>query len=260
MTKAGYAGSQPSRKRIEWTDWARKHIDGDEATIERAVDAALAALRSGATANQAADAAREAAAAPPPTHAAEPPRVTPGPPQQTAPDAGFQASPGKIVGTATNVAKPQQLTGAGSIQNLEFQLHPLDGSATVFVQMRGMILDGTILEGDVVEVPNATAGSGFIKTDYAYNRTRQSPVRMQTGVRGVIGVSEARIGRKWTRVQLIVAGVIVGVMVISGVIFAIFFAFGMFWISDEARTSEINWCKDIQDAGMEPPRQCDGLI
>lgn len=256
---------RPNPKRDEWVEWARRNVDGDEQAIQRAADAALRSLRAGATANQAADTARAAAADPTPPQDLHRAQTESEP--QVAPSVDVNAPPGTIVGRAKRVSKQQQLASGGSIQTLEFQLCPPDGAPPVLVQMRGILLEGGILDGDLVQVPSATGNSGFIETDYAYNLTRDTAVQMRKGITGAIGLSDATIGRRWTTAKFVVAGVVLcGFFVVAAVV-AIFFFTAAPRVGDQIRQDQqehqevkADWCRSARDAGMELPHVCDGLI
>jgi thioredoxin-like negative regulator of GroEL len=122
------------------------------------------------------------------------------------------SGPGMLVGHAQRVQKQQQLTGKGSIQTLEFRLEPPDSQALV-VQMRGVVLEGVVSDGDVIEVERARVRGGWLETDHVYNRTNHSDVRMRQGFSGAVSLTKAKWGRKWIIALIIIPLVLVALFI-----------------------------------------------
>lgn len=243
----------------KWLDWSRKNIGGSPERVEAAADAAVAALRRSSTVDEAVRAAREAARAWDRRYASSPPRDE---------SAGFRRPAAldipsvfrgqSIRGFATKVKSGQQLSSGGSIQTLNFGLDLGAGMQPVRVQMRGLILDGEISNGDVIEVPiRSESSSGFVQTDAAFNHSIGEYVRMHRGIQGSLRVSEAQIGRRWTRVQIVVAAIIV-------IVFLAFSAFIIFKIAnfdndfnERVEQQTVDFCEDVREMGIEPlPPDC----
>ncbi|WP_204071250.1 hypothetical protein [Planotetraspora phitsanulokensis] len=100
------------------------------------------------------------------------------------------------------------------------------GMPTVSIEMRGMVLDGAISEGDLVEIPKGNAGRGFISTDYAYNRTTGSEVRMSKGMSAAWSMMNASQSRVMIMFEIVFAIIVIaGMLVIMGFLAVHFFSF-----------------------------------
>lgn len=232
-------GGKPERdaKRVQWETWARQKIAGSEEQIQAAVDGAMRAVLNGATSQEAAAAGKAAAA------------------NYVAPELRRPAPTGAIVGYARRVQRNQQLTGSGALQTLEFQLERSDGRP-IQVQMRGVLLDGVITEGDVVEVPVSGLRGGFLQTDYVYNRSSNSEIRMRTGMSGLTGVVEAQWGPRWKRWPIIV-GLGFLAFIISGVVaLIVFMTVAGNSMDDEHDQFQQQWCEDARQTGWQDPPGC----
>jgi hypothetical protein len=182
--------SQHKATRDRWEIWFRKRLGNDDKRIQAAVDAAMRKALNGASSQDAALAGIAAAAAVLPdvttssTSGHHPPDIPPNLESMQS---------GTIVGHARNVRQQSQLSGGGSIITLDFRLES-PNSPVIQVQMRGPLLSGAIKDGDVVEVQCADTRDGLVHTDYVYNRSTNSEVRMRKGFSGVAGTLEARWG------------------------------------------------------------------
>ncbi len=78
--------------------------------------------------------------------------------------------------------------------------------------MRGTFLEGSLNDGDVVEVQARNMKGHLIQTEYAYNRTMNSELRMRRGISGAFAKTEAQWGGKGglTRLQIVLGGLLLG--------------------------------------------------
>jgi hypothetical protein len=249
--------------RAQWEKWARKRFT-DPQQVGAAVDAAMR-HRGGSKADAAAVALKTAisvggAGTPPAVSHASPRGRSQSPAAASgtvnvASEFERPAPPGTIVGYARRVQRQQQLTGGGAIQTIEFQFEP-PGSQGIQVQMRGVLLDGVLREGDVVEVQTHGLRGGFLQIDRLYNRSTDSVVSMRTGIGGAVGVMEAHWGRRWTRVQIGLT-LLIGTIVVLGVIavFGIVASGVTSGISDDNQLNQ-QWCEDARNNGWDNPPGC----
>ena len=149
-----------------WDKWARGESGNSAAQARAAAEAAFRAAYHGAKQPEAVASGRAAAAsvgagAPPPGHQQFPGggqyqypgigRVSAAPAGAVATEMARPARSGSIVGYVERY-RPQQQLGSG-LQIIVFELEPRDAPG-VTVHVRGMLLDGVISDGDVVEVQN----------------------------------------------------------------------------------------------------------
>jgi hypothetical protein len=168
--------------RKRWETWARRHLGPDEQRIQAATEAAVRAAQQGATSDEAAKAARAAA-------------------QAVVGDTALSSDSSLLVGPAQRVQHRTQLSEGRSLVFLTFRIPRPDGSM-VSVEMRGLILTGTIADGDIIEVPTAHANHGVVTADRVYNRTIGSEVRMSRGVSGSWAMMKASQGKRLSVAQL----------------------------------------------------------
>jgi hypothetical protein len=248
--------SQHKATRDRWEIWFRKRLGNDDKRIQAAVDAAMRKALNGASSQDAALAGIAAAAAVLPdvttssTSGHHPPDIPPNLESMQS---------GTIVGHARNVRQQSQLSGGGSIITLDFRLES-PNSPVIQVQMRGPLLSGAIKDGDVVEVQCADTRDGLVHTDYVYNRSTNSEVRMRKGFSGVAGTLEARWGgRQWKRL-LIVIGAVAAIFVMIGVVIFIVAAVTVMQTGSDMRNNTPNppaWiCEQAKKMGSPSPPGC----
>lgn len=204
--------------RAGWETWAQREFRDHPAQAQAAAQAAMRAVYGRATTEQARAAgiaAGIAAAVGVPTanpaqHFAQP------------------IPPGKIVGVARNVKRGYQW--GTSFQILDFDLSRSGGLPPVGVQIRGLVLNGRIDEGDVIVIDSPGDGSRFIQADRVFNRTRNSYVEAPKGASSLFAHTEAAYGKGVARAH---RGIFIGVTVWVAVIFLlvvggfIFFIFAL---------------------------------
>jgi hypothetical protein len=241
----------------KWQAWAEKRYGDDRELVEVGAHAAITALRSGRLPDDAARAGKAAAenkiaerrrtASAPPRTAGAGTRPPPFTPPNLSPHSGT------IVGYARQVRVQPQMVGGHIL--LDFTIES-PGSPSIHVQMRGLILDGVISEGDQVEVQSKGIRGGFLQTDQAYNRTKNYVVRMRTGASGVAGTMQAQWGRQWKR-PLIFFGAFAAIVVIFIVAAWIAVAVGFLTNTDNEPPHPPAWfCEQANNSGGTPPAGC----
>jgi hypothetical protein len=135
-------GSVPPEKRAEWREWSEKNVEGGEASVERATDAALQTLMGGGTVDDAMEAARAAA----------------GTPSAAAAERGHPVSDhDHLRGVVSIFRERSELMGRHYGLVWTFRVDSWDESGVhqppVTVEMRGHRFTGSIGEGDWVEIP-----------------------------------------------------------------------------------------------------------
>ncbi|QLY29329.1 hypothetical protein [Nocardia huaxiensis] len=230
---------QMTDKRRQWEAWARRKFGDNETQARAAVDAALRAAASGASSQEAAAAGLAAG------QAHEEPDV---PPELLEP-----APRGTVVGYARRIRQQQQISDVGSLQTLEFRVEPLRGPSLV-VQMRGFLLEGSLTDGDVVEVPIRRRRGTFVRAGRLFNRTTGSTVEMRRGLWGSMSVAETMYGRVLARTFYFL-------------FFAVFFAFvavfagavlyGTVWRDDAGQPDPPSWfCATAEKIGFDSVPGC----
>jgi tetratricopeptide (TPR) repeat protein len=140
-------GSAAGDNRGQWEQWARNQFGDNPQTVRVAVEAAMRAASNGASSQQAAEAATAAAVAntPPPQGL---PLRPPSPPRD----------PNALVGIVTQLTKTVAPWGgrpaAQQLWNFRLEIPGAPGGSTtrVGVQMRGHEINGTLDNGDWVEI------------------------------------------------------------------------------------------------------------
>lgn len=213
-TPAGQAqnssGGASGELRDEMLAWAQQNIGGSEEQVVAAANALVRAKAVGTSAEQAVSAARQAA------RDAR---------RGSTLKASLHAPPGSIAGIAHGVQGPiVQFTGGRgtNLQVLKFDLQR-PGTRDVRIQLRGILISGAIQDGDEVSVQAPPRGVGFIQADRVFNRSTNSWVRAEKGVRGMMAAQEQHLGKSLTRGWFLTA--------VIGTVFAVlFFIFIAVWL------------------------------
>ena len=250
MSTTDHRSATLNDKKARWNAYFRKRLGDNPSRLQAAVDAALLAASQGASSQEAAAvgiAASRLDGASRSSHEQHGPGVE---------ELAGSDIPGVIVGRARKVQRHSQIASGGSIVTLEFRLE-LPDSTAVQVQMQGVLLDGAVKDGDVVEVRRSDTRGGRIVTDHVYNRSSNSEVRMRRGLSAVGGQMEAHWGRRWKVFLGIVLG-IVGLFVIVWLAWVVFIASNVKSVMDshnsnEAPTPPAWFCEQATNMGTRPP-------
>jgi hypothetical protein len=119
----------------------------------------------------------------------------------------------QLSGTVRGVQARTEVSGGGDFATtsttvLVFRLEPLDGSRPVNVEIRGSRLDGTVVDGEVVDVTGHYAAAGFVQARRIVSR--------ETGTALV-----AEVPPSGCRALLFIAGFLLAVLlIVLGVVWA----------------------------------------
>lgn len=107
---------------------------------------------------------------------------------------------GGLVGTARRVQQRQQLYSGTSVVFLDFVVEEAGGGQGHPVAMSGVFLQGTLADGDLVEIPRDRAADGVLTPERFRNATTGTSVVMTTGRRERWELSKATQGARSSRI------------------------------------------------------------
>lgn len=229
----------------KWRAWARQLYGDNNELVEVAANAAIAALRENYSREDAAKAGKAAAARVNRTDTPAPEGMVVG---QVPP-----APPGKIVGTARNVKRGYQW--GTSLQILDFDLSRSVDLPSIGVQIRGLVLNGRIDEGDEIVIDRPRNDARFVQADRVFNRTKHCSVEAPKGASSLFAHTEAAYGKGAARAH---RGLFIGVMVWVAAIFLLVVG-GFIFIScdsGQGHSSSAWWCEQAEKTGTQKPPGC----
>jgi hypothetical protein len=178
--------SAPPEVEARWHSWAEKTLGGTSAQIEAATQAAIGAMARGASQADVLEIAKSAwasgkipAATPQPASPSPPPQRV-AQPVAAAPAAGIgDASRGSVRGRVAGFQPRNEMWGRRYLTVWDFHIETDAGA--VSVEMRGFSFEGSIANGDVVEIRGNARGNKILHVRRLENLTSNSTVRVKKG-------------------------------------------------------------------------------
>lgn len=128
--------------------------------------------------------------------------------------------PGSERAHVVSVNRQSLLGGPRATITLNIRAARESDNSIVDVQMTGVFLDGTVAQGDCIDIPSGNGKDGLVRTSAIFNVTSGAPVQMLRGVRGIF----ARQTSEWGYRQALlgaVAAVVFFVLIFGWFIFVI---------------------------------------